>query len=319
MTGRVLVLGSLNVDSTSYVERFPAPGETVAATGFAVALGGKGTNQAVAAHLAGASVDLVARVGTDAAGGYAIDTVRGFGLPTAGIEAVADAATGVAQITVAASGENTVIVSAGSNAGVTAAVVDAHREQLAGAGVAVTQGELPVDAIERLAAVCSAAGTRFLLNLAPPVAISAEALAVADPLVVNEHEATALGLGDPGDDSLDAWLAVAEAAAGSRCRSIVITLGSRGAVSAAGGASVETPTRSGTLCEAPRVRAVDTTGAGDCFTGTLAAFLAEGVDLSAAVRLAVAAGALSVTGRGTVGSYADRAGILAFAARSGLA
>ena len=76
MTGRVLVLGSLNVDSTSYVETFPAPGETVVSRAFAVALGGKGTNQAVAAHLAGASVDLVARVGTDAAGAFALDTVR---------------------------------------------------------------------------------------------------------------------------------------------------------------------------------------------------------------------------------------------------
>lgn len=331
MSGRVLVLGSLNVDSTSYVEDFPAPGETVASRGFAVALGGKGTNQAVAAHLAGASVDLVARVGTDAAGGFALDTVRAFGVAVDAIDAVADAATGVAQITVAASGENTVIVSAGANALVTAAVVDAHRWDVAAADIALTQGELPVEAVERLAALCAEVGTRFVLNLAPPVGISAAALAVCDPLVVNEHEAAALGIGpgigsdvaatdaedptgtapDASDASLDAWQAVAVAAAGTRCRSVVITLGSRGAVAADADGSVQ--------CAAPRVTAVDSTGAGDCFTGTLAAFLSEERTLAASVALAVAAGALSVTARGTVASYATRADLLAFAGRSGLA
>ena len=322
MTGRVLVLGSLNVDSTSYVADFPAPGETVSSTGYAVALGGKGTNQAIAAHLAGASVDLVARVGTDAAATFALETVRGYGVALDAIDQVPDAATGVAQITVAASGENTVIVSAGANAHVTADAVEAHRWDVAAADIALTQGELPVDAVERLASLSSEVGTRFVLNLAPPVPLSSASLAVCDPLVVNQHEAVALGIGTADTSGLDAWRAAAESAAGRRCRSIVITLGAEGAVSAAGpeSASVDEhdPARS-SQCPSPRVTAVDSTGAGDCFTGTLAAFLSEGRPLSEAVAVAVAAGALSVTSRGTVGSYAPRADLLAFAARSGIA
>lgn len=334
MTGRVLVLGSLNVDSTSYVADFPAPGETIPSTGYAVALGGKGTNQAVAAHLAGASVDLVARVGTDAAATFALETVRGFGLDLDAIDSVPDAATGVAQITVASSGENTVIVSAGANAFVTAAAVEQHRWDVAAADVALTQGELPVDAVERLAMLSSEVGTRFVLNLAPPVQISAAALAVCDPLVVNQHEAVALGIGDSETAGLAAWRAVAESVAGRLCRSVVITLGAEGAVSAAGSesasvvdvdadadsdsADTEVTSRS-SQCEAPRVTAVDSTGAGDCFTGTLAAFLSEGRSLGDAVAIAVAAGALSVTSRGTVGSYAGRVDLLAFADRMGMA
>ncbi|KQP00888.1 hypothetical protein ASF30_21985 [Leifsonia sp. Leaf264] len=326
----MLVLGSLNVDSTSYVADFPAPGETIPSTGYAVALGGKGTNQAVAAHLAGASVDLVARVGTDAAATFALETVRGFGLALDAIDSVPDAATGVAQITVASSGENTVIVSAGANAFVTAAAVEQHRWDVAAADVALTQGELPVEAVERLAMLSSEVGTRFVLNLAPPVQISAVALAVCDPLVVNQHEAVALGIGDSETAGLAAWRAVAESVAGRLCRSVVITLGAEGAVSAAGpeSASVvdadadavdtEVTSRS-SQCEAPRVTAVDSTGAGDCFTGTLAAFLSEGRSLGDAVAIAVAAGALSVTSRGTVGSYAGRVDLLAFADRMGMA
>lgn len=322
MAGRVLVLGSLNVDSTSYVADFPAPGETVSSSGYAVALGGKGTNQAIAAHLAGASVDLVARVGTDAAAAFALESVKGFGVALDAIDQVPDAATGVAQITVAASGENTVIVSAGANAHVTAAAVEAHRWDVAAADVALTQGELPVEAIERLAYLSSEVGTRFVLNLAPPVPVASAAIAVCDPLVVNQHEAVALGIGTAETEGLNDWRAIAESVAGRLCRSIVITLGADGAVSAAGpeSASVVKPelTRS-SQCESPRVTAVDSTGAGDCFTGTLASFLSEERSLSDAVALAVAAGALSVTARGTVGSYAPRADLLAFASRLGIA
>ncbi|KQX04966.1 MULTISPECIES: ribokinase [unclassified Leifsonia] len=322
MTGRVLVLGSLNVDSTSYVAEFPAPGETVSSTGYAVALGGKGTNQAIAAHLAGASVDLVARVGTDAAATFALETVRGFGVALDAVDRVPDAATGVAQITVAASGENTVIVSAGANATVTAAAVEAHRSDIDAADVTLTQGELPAEAVERLASLSAEVGTRFILNLAPPVAITDEALAVCDPLVVNQHEAIALGIGTAETSGLDDWRAIAESVAGERCRSIVVTLGAEGAVSAAGSGSASVEDSESPLasqCRAPKVTAVDSTGAGDCFTGTLAAFLSEGRPLGEAVAIAVAAGALSVTSRGTVGSYAPRAELLAFAVGSGLA
>ncbi|WP_448006512.1 ribokinase [Agromyces bauzanensis] len=307
-SARVLVFGSLNVDSTSYVESFPAPGETILSRGFQVALGGKGSNQAVAAHVAGAAVELVARVGADASGDFALATLERLGVPTDAIARETDAPTGVAQITVADSGENTIIVTGGANLALTRAVVDAERDRIAAAALVLTQGELPIATIDRLASVADEAGVRFVLNLAPPAGVASETLAVADPLVVNEHEANAVGIGtDVPGATLEEWRVVAASAAGRVARSIVVTLGAAGAVaaSAEGAWSVA----------APSVTAVDTTGAGDGFTGTLAAFLAEGRPLDEALRIAVAAGALAVLGRGTVDSYAPRDVVLEAAGR----
>jgi ribokinase len=304
--GRVVVFGSLNVDSTSYVQAFPAPGETILSHGFQVALGGKGSNQAVAAHVAGASVELVARIGADASGDFAIATLQRFGLPTAAVARETDAPTGVAQITVADSGENTVIVTGGANLALTAAVVDAERDRIAAAALVLTQGELPVATIDRIAAAAEAAGVRFVLNIAPPAPVSATTLAAADPLVVNEHEARAVGIGtDAAAATLDEWRQLAASVAGDIARSVVVTLGAAGAVAASADGSWS--------AAAPRVTAVDTTGAGDGFTGTLAAFLAEGRQLADALRIAVAAGALAVQARGTVDSYAPRDAVLAAA------
>lgn len=301
--GRVVVVGSLNVDSTSYVQAFPEPGETVRSHGFQVALGGKGSNQAVAAHMAGASVDLVARIGADAAGAFAVATLERFGLPATAIGRAADAPTGVAQITVADSGENTIVITSGANLAVTPAVVDAERKRIAAAALVLTQGELPVASIDRIAEVAARAGVRFVLNLAPPAPVAAATLASADPLVLNEHEARAVGIGtDAAEASLDAWRDAAASAVGRVARSIVLTLGSAGAVVASADGSWIAP--------APAVDAVDTTGAGDGFTGALAAFLAEGRSLEEALRIAVAAGALAVQARGTVDSYASRAAVL---------
>jgi ribokinase len=299
----VVVFGSLNVDSTSYVEAFPAPGETILSHGFQIALGGKGSNQAVAAHVAGASVELVARIGADATGDFAIATLERFGLPTAAIAREADAPTGVAQITVADSGENTIIVTGGANLALTPAVVEAEQARIASAALVLTQGELPIATIDRIAAASDEAGVRFVLNLAPSAPVSAATLAASDPLVVNEHEARAVGIGTgaPGA-TLDEWRELAASVAGRIARSVVVTLGAAGAVAASAEGSWS--------AEAPRVKAVDTTGAGDGFTGTLAAFLAEGRPLDEALRIAVAAGALAVQARGTVDSYAPREAVL---------
>lgn len=305
----VVVFGSVNVDATSYVRDFPRPGETVHSSGFRVALGGKGANQAVAAHLAGARVDLVARVGDDANAEVARAAFDRFGLAADALVAVPHEPTGIAQITVAESGENTIVVTAGANAAFDAAAVRDEASRLVGAALALTQGELPAPAIEAAAAACEAAGTRFVLNLAPPVRIDPGALAVADPLVVNVHEARTLGVGATLDDEApaEAWQDAAASVVGALARSIVVTLGDRGAVAADVTGAWAVP--------APRVAAVDTTGAGDAATGVLAAMLAEGRPLLDAVRVAVAAGALAVQRRGTVDSYAGRDEVLALADR----
>lgn len=307
--GTVVVFGSVNVDATSYVRAFPRPGETVHSHGFRVALGGKGANQAVAAHRSGASVELVARVGDDAAAEVPLRAFSAFGLATDGVTAVPGAPTGIAQITVSGSGENTIVVTSGANASLGVDVVDEERDRLARAAVVLTQGELPVPTIEALAAACDAAGVRFVLNLAPPIAVAPAALAVADPLVVNVHEGRTLGVGTAlsDDASVDAWRDAAASVAGDLARSIVVTLGPRGAVAADATGSW--------AVAAPSVDVVDTTGAGDAATGTLAAMLAEGRPLADAVRVAVAAGSLAVQRRGTVDSYAARDAVLRLADR----
>lgn len=307
--GIVVVFGSVNVDATSYVRAFPHPGETVHSHGFRVALGGKGANQAVAAHRSGAPVELVARVGDDPAAEVPLRAFAAFGLATDGVTAVSGEPTGIAQITVSGSGENTIVVTSGANASLGADVVDLERDRLARAAVVLTQGELPVPTIEALASACDAAGVRFVLNLAPPVAIAPEALAVADPLVVNVHEGRTLGVGAalPDDAPADAWRDAAASVTGDLARSIVVTLGARGAVAADASGSW--------AVAAPSVDVVDTTGAGDAATGTLAAMLAEGRPLADAVRVAVAAGTLAVQRRGTVDSYAGRDTVLGLADR----
>ena len=159
---------------------------------------------------------------------------------------------------------------------------------------------------ERVAELAADAGVRFVLNLAPPAPVGATTLLTADPLVVNEHEARAVGIGtDAAGTSLDAWRELAASAVGRIARSVVVTLGSAGAVAASAEGTWTAPT--------PRVDAVDTTGAGDGFTGALAAFLAEGRPLEEALRFAVAAGALAVQARGTVDSYASRDAVLRLA------
>jgi ribokinase len=310
---RVLVFGSVNVDVTSYVRDFPGPGQTVHSHGFAIGLGGKGANQAVAAHLAGAHVVLVARLGDDPNAEVALGVFGRVGLPTDLVERMPRAATGVAQITVADSGENTIVVTAGANEAVTPDLVERERARIAAADVVLTQGELPVATIERLAAACAATSTRFVLNLAPHVGLASDALAVCDPLVVNEHEARAAGIGEaiPSSASPEVWRDAAADAVGTVARSIVVTLGAAGAVAASADGAW--------IARAPRVEVVDTTGAGDAATGTLAAMLAEGCPLPDALGIAVTAGALAVRSRGTIDSYAPREQVLAAAAATAAA
>ncbi|GAA2034181.1 hypothetical protein GCM10009819_17910 [Agromyces tropicus] len=251
----------------------------------------------------------MARLGDDPAAEVARAAFARFGLPVDAVETVPDRPTGIAQITVSASGENTIVVTSGANADLGPAAVDAVRDLIASADVVLTQGELPVPTIDALARACAAAGTRLVLNLAPPVAVDAATLAVADPLVVNAHEARTLGLGVDlaPDASAEAWRDVAVSAAGDLARSVVITLGALGAVAADGSGA--------TVVHAPAVEAVDTTGAGDAATGALVAMLAEGHPLGRALLAGAAAGAIAVQAHGTVDSYGTRDDVLALASR----
>ncbi|WP_069811307.1 ribokinase [Streptomyces sp. TP-A0874] len=288
----LLVVGSANADLVVGVDRRPAAGETVLGTDLTVHPGGKGANQAVAAARLGARVALLARVGDDEHGRLLLDSQRAAGVDTVGV-LVGTSPTGVALIVVDPQGDNSIVVSPGANARLTPADIRAASSLLAGARVVSTQLEIP---LETVCEVVRAAGpeTRVVLNLSPAAPLPAEVLAACDPLVVNEHEARELLDGHAAARSEEpaVW---ASALLSRGLRSVVVTLGPAGALAA---------TREGTvLVPSPTVEAVDTTGAGDAFTGGLAWRLASGDDLETAVRYAVRVGAAAVTRPGAQRSF----------------
>jgi ribokinase len=326
-TGTVVVVGSINVDQVVTVARLPRPGETLIGTGMVLLPGGKGANQAVAAARRGASTVMVGAVGDDVHAAAATPLLTESGVDTSRV-AVVSGPTGLAVVSVGDDAENTIVVVPGANASVGRDAVERHADVLRSAAVVVLQGEIPADGIEHAARLATG---RVLLNLAPVVAVDAEVVRLADPLVLNEHEgrlllaalegeaeaAKAAELGEEAVSSLslfsaapeggpvdsdeglgdarDADAAVVTALRQNGVPSVVLTRGSAGAiVSDSSGLH---------HVASPRVAAVDSSGAGDAFVGALAARLAAGATLLEAAHEAVRVGAFSVTGAGTQPSY----------------
>lgn len=291
---RVVVVGSINLDSSFRVDTLPAPGETVITLSGAKGLGGKGANQAVAAARAGAPVSFVGAVGDDEAGRRLLDTLAAAGVETDFVQRFGSAETGSAMIVVDAAGQNQIVVSSGANALVDGPLVTTLADVIGDAAVVIVQGELVELATTAAIAAADAAGARVVVNLAPYMELRS-ALHCADPLVVNEVEASQL-LGVTISDRGSA-LAFAPQLL-ELCRAAVITIGSDGAI------LVDT---SGTRHIAAPVVAdvVDTTGAGDALVGVLGAALAHGFDLEYSLRVAVAAASHSVTVPGAAEGYPD--------------
>ena len=291
--GRVLVVGSVNVDHVVETDTFPRPGETVPGRSVRTAVGGKGSNQAVAAARAGADVAMLARVGADDGAGLARAALAGAGVDIAGWTVADDEPTGTAWITVA-EGDNTIVVVAAANGSWPADWPDEPtRAALATADVVLAQLEIPIAVVQ---AVAHATTGRFVLNAAPAAALPDAVVAHCDVLVVNEHEQVVVAGSAP--------IAAAHGALLARVAGAVITtLGARGAVVTDADGTLVVP--------AAPVDVVDTTGAGDAFAGVLCARLAAGDDLRTASRWAVAAGSLAVRRRGTHDSFPDADTILA--------
>ena len=295
----VLVLASLNADLVVAVAARPAGGETVLGGDLVVHPGGKGANQAAAAALAGATVRVVGRVGDDAYGTLLRTALASVGADVSRVATTPGAATGVALITVTPDGENSIVVASGANSRLTPDDVGTVTDD-----VVVTQLELAMPTVEELARRCVDGGHRLVLNAAPPRPdLPAALLAACDPLVVNAHEAAALTATIVPNTVEDAVLAAA-ALRRRGCRSIVLTLGAAGAVvlDADGCWHVAPP---------PVAGVVDTTGAGDCLVGTLAARLDAGDDLATAAADAVRTATLAVLAAGAQTSYVPRARALA--------
>lgn len=289
----VLVIGSTNVDLAVQVERHPLPGETLAARSMHSSPGGKGANQALAARLNGADVMFAGKVGTDPYADEALELLRAADVDLALTDAV-DGTTGMAFITIDDAGENSIVIVPGANGGWDAADVDRLRDTIDGATVVLCQGEIPAHVVDAVAETCEATATRFVLNLAPVINVSPTTIRRADPLVVNEHEARLaadiLDLGSADDD--DALLRAIVAAG---VPSVVMTRGAASTLVATAEGLDEVPSRP--------VEAVDTTGAGDAFTGAFVARLAHGVTMEDAAQVAAAFAADTVTRRGAQESY----------------
>ncbi|MFH5823776.1 ribokinase [Georgenia sp. AZ-5] len=302
MSGRVVVVGSANVDLVVDVPRHPGPGETILGGELRRTPGGKGANQAVAAARAGrADTTFLGALGRDDAAGLLLASLERVGVRT-DLVARSDAATGAALITVSTDGENAIVVAPGANELV---VVDGDAAaRLAEADVVLAQLEIPLETV-LAAAHARRRGARFVLNAAPSRELPEEAWDAVDVLVVNEHEARDLArlpeaadgapphAAAPGATASDGEVPDDDPAALAarllrQVPAVVITLGGRGCLVAERGADP-------VAVAAPRVTPVDTTGAGDTFCGVLAAALADGAPLADAARLASAAGALAVT------------------------
>ena len=288
----VFVVGSINQDFVLNVKRRPEPGETVTDAQLAKGNGGKGANQAAAAALLGAGVTLLGRVGDDGFGEPLVEALADKGVDTSLIQAAPDSSTGTAFITVTPDGENAITVAPGANRSLTTDDVTDASDPLGDARVLVVQMEVPPEVVLRAVEVATEQGTRPLVNLAPPTQIPRELLEKLDPLVVNEHEAAFL-LGERVE-GVDGALSAAPELVALGPRSAVITLGKDGAVFTDGESTKH--------LSAPKVKAVDTTGAGDAFVGALATKLAQEVSLEDAVAYAVRAGAAAVTREGAQGA-----------------
>ena len=284
----VFVVGSINQDFVLKVERRPSPGETVTNAELSTHNGGKGANQAAAAAMLGASVTFLGRIGDDEFGNPLLQALSEKSVDTSFVEGASGVRTGAAFITVTPDGENAITVAPGANRSLSPSDVDAAASEIGTANVLVAQMEILPKTVLRAAEVADQSGTRIVLNLAPPREIPRELLERLDPLVVNEHEAAFL-LGEKVE-GIDGVREALPRLLDLGPKSVVVTLGSEGALVAEG----ETISH----FAAPGVEVVDTTGAGDAFVGALAARLDAGDTLEDAAVYAVRAGAAAVTKEG---------------------
>lgn len=303
MANSITVFGSFALDLASRADHLPGPAETVVGSAFAMGPGGKGSNQGVAAHRAGADVRMVTKVGDDVFGKIALDFYHTEGMSTDLIFVDKEKETGTALIMVdEVTGQNQILMVPGACGNITDEDIERAASAIRSSCVLLTQLEINLDANWKAIDIAHKAGVKVVLNTAPARMVDDAILSKVDVLTPNEVEASVL-TGVQVKTTDDAAQVLQRKGVGD----IVITMGAQGAYVRSGGSENILPRLN--------VTAVDTTGAGDAFNGALVTALAEGLDLFAAAEFANAAGALSVTRKGAAVAAPYRSEIDAFRAQ----
>ncbi|MCC9654295.1 ribokinase [Rhodopirellula halodulae] len=290
---RITVVGSANVDLTFRTSRLPLPGETLAGQSLHQGMGGKGANQAVVAARLGADVSFIAKVGDDGFGQQALDAYTADGIDVSFVQREPDCPTGTAAIMVDDDAENCIIVVAGANAKLTADDVQSARAAIEQSDAVLCQLETPVEAAIKAFRIARAAGVRTVLTPAPAKLVTDELLSLCDVCVPNRTEIAEM-VGQPVRSDADASSA-AESLRKRGVKQVALTLGGDGVLVLDDSGIQHVASH--------KVDAVDTTGAGDSFTGALAVSLSEGLSLVEAARKASIVAAISVTRMGTQTSF----------------
>jgi ribokinase len=305
---RIAVIGSANIDLTTFSDRFPKAGETIFGQKFDLGFGGKGANQAVAARLCGADVFMIARVGSDLFGPATIENFKKLGIDATHVKQIDGVSSGVAPIFVEPNGQNRILVVKGANDLLKPADVDAAADLLKTVDCIVLQFEIPLETVYYAVSFARKNGIRCIVNPAPAQAVEMSALAGLDYFIPNESEAETI-TGMPVKD-IDGAKKCAERLLSGGVTGVILTLGSNGSLLAHANRAEHIPAYS--------MKSIDSTGAGDAFIGSFAVFLAEGMPEREAVRRANLYAGLSTTGVGTQKSFYDRSRYDAeWAARSG--
>jgi ribokinase len=304
MPRKIVVIGSLNMDLVGCAPRIPVVGETIVGHKFFTEPGGKGANQAYGAATLGGQVAMLGRVGSDDFGREMRSNLEKVGCDVTGLLTIQGATSGIALIFVGDDGHNSIIIVPGANDLYSPADVDAGQEYLKGAALVLLQLENPLPTVLAAARAGKRAGAKVILDPAPARPVPEELFELCDIITPNETEAAILAGLPPSGLNPEQALAIAQKLQARKAKTVIVKLGEQGCMLVDGGKSQ--------LVRAPKVKAVDTTAAGDVFNAGLAVGLSEELDLPAACAFANRSAALSVTKLGTQIATPSRAEVDAF-------
>lgn len=304
MANSIVAVGSLNMDLVGCASRLPVPGETITGHTFFDAPGGKGANQAYAAAKLGGQVSMLGRVGSDDFGRRMRSNLEQAGCDVSGVIPISGVPSGIALIFVADNGQNSILLAPGANALFSAEHIAVSLEHFRRARVVLLQLEIPLSTVLAAARAARDSGSRVVLDPAPAQPLTDDVFQLTDILTPNESEAAILAGFAPGNLDVARAASIGQQLQDRGAPVVIVKLGDQGCVLVSD--------RKPLHLSAPRVKAIDTTAAGDVFNGALAVALAEGLNLEASCRFANRAAAVSVTRRGAQSASPTRAEIESF-------